>query len=533
MLDLKGNDLYRNLQIGSLQSVLMGFGYLHDFGGNDIYQGGDFAFSARLGTQILIDDEGDDTYIGGLFTQAAAMFGISLLFDKAGNDTYFATEFAQGLGGTKGAGILLDAEGNDIYYTGGKYLHKPLAPYDYRSMAQGFGFGLRPDLAGGIGVLYDGGGNDRYQGGVYAQGVAYWYAIGALFDEKGNDYYDAVYYPQGSGIHLANGALVDMEGEDHYYSKNGPGQGAGHDWSVGLLIDKAGNDCYSVPGGNGLGLTNSIGIFVDSEGDDRYERKDFGNYGHANPARESGSIGLFLDAGGKDSYPDTLMANGKTWQKGTYGIGRDAELAAPKAAKLDTLSERESAAVDSLDTISRLFAIASEWEVGSAAKRVKLARQYLLNRETEATGYVLRIKMATKSGLEYRALEELTKKSSLFRDSLYLVLQREDSLAVKNAVSLLASVADTLRMEHLSLLLTANKYIPTVLSCLGSYKCALSVDLLMPWLSHDYEKYRYLAARSLKQIDSPAALKLLQEMKDDKSFLVKAMVRQLPVRELK
>jgi hypothetical protein len=509
-------------------SVLAGCGTVIDYEGDDIYQYGDFAMSALLGYQVLIDRAGNDIYSTGLFSQAAAMFGISVLQDFEGNDTYTATEFAQGLGGPKGFGLLLDGKGNDVYYCGGKYLHAPLAPFDYRSMAQGFGFGFRPDMAGGIGILYDGEGNDRYSGGVYAQGVAYWYAIGALFDEKGNDYYDAVYYPQGSGIHLANGALVDMEGEDHYYSKHGPGQGNGHDWSVGVFIDKKGNDHYSVEGGNGLGLTNSVGIFVDSEGNDKYEHRNPSNYGFANSARETGGIGLFLDAGGKDVYPDTLQAENKTWLNGTYGIGRDIDLNKPEQTKLDELAEQSIADVDSLASIETLFAIASEWEVGSAAKRVKLARGYLLNREAEAVPYAIENKMATKSGLEYRTLSELATKTETMKTALYAVLHDADSLKVKNAIGLFAEIGDSTAVDSISVFLEQGRYVPAVLSSLGYLKSSRALEMVRPWLSHPTEKYRYIAARSLKAMKTKESLAELRKMANDSSFLIKAMVRQLP-----
>lgn len=528
VIDLKGDDVYRNPGIGRGMSVNNGMGWFHDYAGNDVYQYGDFAQSALLGFQYFRDEKGNDIYSSGLFSQAAAMFGISYLNDNEGNDTYTATEFAQGMGGTKGLGLLLDGKGNDVYYTGGKYLHAPLAPFDYRSMAQGFGFGMRPDMAGGIGILYDGEGNDRYNGGVYAQGVAYWYAIGALFDEKGNDYYDAVYYPQGSGIHLANGALIDMEGEDHYYSKHGPGQGNGHDWAVGVFVDKKGNDHYSVEGGNGLGLTNSVGIFIDSEGNDKYEHRNTSNYGYANSARETGGLGLFLDAGGTDSYPDTTKADNKSWQNGTYGIGRDSELNTPVQTKLQELAEQSVADIDSLATIDILFAIASEWEVGSAVQRVKLAREYLLKRDKEAVPYSIKLKMNTKSGLEYRTLSELVRKSPLMLASLYPVLHDADSLKVKNAIALLSEKADSLALDSLAVFLKQNKYIPSVLSALGSYKTESSLALVKPWLMHHTEKYRYLAARSLKAMNTPQSLALLRDMGNDSSFLIKAMVRQLP-----
>jgi hypothetical protein len=528
VVDLKGNDLYSHNEIARGQSVLAGCGTLIDFEGDDVYQYSDFAFSSLLGFQYTYDMYGNDIYSSGLFSQAAAMFGISILNDQGGNDTYTATEFAQGLGGPKGLGLLLDGKGNDVYYTGGKYLHVPLAPFDYRSMAQGFGFGFRPDFAGGIGILYDGEGNDRYSGGVYAQGVAYWYAIGALFDEKGNDYYDAVYYPQGSGIHLANGALVDMEGEDHYYSKHGPGQGNGHDWSVGVFIDKKGNDQYSVEGGNGLALTNSVGIFVDSEGNDKYEYKNPNNYGYATPARETGGIGLFLDAGGKDVYADTLQANDKTWQNGTYGIGRDIELNIPEQSKMEELAEQSVTDVDSLASIETLFNIASEWEVGSAAKRVKLAREYLLKRSAEAVPFAIKMRMDTKDGLVYRTLSELATKSELMKTALYTVLHDADSLKVKNAIGLFAEIGDSLAVDSVSVFLEQKKYIPTVLSSLGYLKSSKAMGLIKPWLSHQTEKYRYIAARSLKAMNTKESLAELRKMANDKSFLIKAMVRQLP-----
>ncbi len=528
VMDLKGDDVYRNRDIGGNLSVLAGCGWQHDYEGNDMYQGGDCALSARLGYQVSADDKGNDVYSSGLFSQSAAMFGLSVLRDSAGNDTYLSTEFSQGLGGTKGLALLTDFAGNDVYYCGGKYLHEPLAPFDYRSMAQGFGFGMRPDLAGGIGVLYDGEGNDRYSGGVYAQGVAYWYAIGALFDEKGNDYYDAVYYPQGSGIHLANGALVDMEGEDHYYSKHGPGQGNGHDWSVGVFVDKKGNDEYSIEGGNGLGLTNSVGIFVDSEGDDKYEQRNPSNYGFANAARETGGLGLFLDAGGKDVYPDSAKADNKTWQSGTYGIGRDIELNTVQQTKVEALAEQSITDVDSLASIDKLFAIASEWEVGSAAKRVQLAREYLIKRDREAVPYAIKTKLDTKSGLEYRALEELVRKSDLMLPALYPVLHNADSLKVKNAMALIATKGDSLAVDSIAVFLKQNKYIPACLSALGGIRTNKALELILPWTAHHTEKYRYLAARALKANGSAAALQHLRQLKQDSSFLIKAMVRQLP-----
>jgi hypothetical protein len=527
MIDLAGDDVYRASVPGGLFSVNGGVGYSLDAGGNDLYEGDDFFVAAHLGIVWHRDMAGDDVYRAGTFSQGAALFAVAMLQDDAGNDAYFAASQSQGLGSTRGVGIVADFFGADLYYLGGKYYHAPLMPQDFRTLGQGMGFGFRPDFAGGLGLLFDKAGNDKYIGGVYAQGVGYWYATGMLIDEAGNDVYNAVYYPQGSGIHLACGVLYDAGGNDAYYSRNGPGQGAGHDWGMGVLIDGAGNDAYSIHGGNGLGLSNSVGLFVDRGGDDRYERNESQNYGNAAFSRSTGGIGLFLDCGGNDLYADASLANDRTWQKGSYGIGRDVNLYPVIVGDVpgDIVYDP---APDSQAPIDEIFAAASEWEVGSAVNRVRLAREILLSRKDEAVPYALANKMSSKSGLEYRALEALLRGAPEMTVSLYPMLHGADSLAAKNAMSLLASVADSLLAEQLELLLEEDKYVTACLSCLGSIRSERSVEILAQWLDSPYERLRYIVARSLLAIDIPSSRKLLMALRDDPSFLVRTLARNLP-----
>jgi len=526
VLDLAGDDIYQNRNWGEQFTVCQGFGISADISGNDIYRGGDYAFSAGIGIQLHEDLQGEDIYDSGIFSQGAAFFGASLLIDEAGDDLYSATTMAQGMGSTCGMGAILDLGGSDRYLLGRKYTHAPLMPNDYRSMGQGMGFGFRPDFAGGTGMLYDRTGNDKYLGGIYAQGVGYWYATGILIDEEGNDVYNAVYYPQGSGIHLANGYLYDGAGDDAYYTRNGPGQGAGHDWALGILLDKSGDDAYSIPGGNGLGLNNSVGIFVDSRGNDRYERKVSNAYGFGSFSRSAGAIGLFLDTAGTDSYPDTLFTDNQTWIRGKYGIGWDLEHFA--ADEVDAAPFVEDALVDSLASIDIIFAAASEWEVGSAVKRVRNARRLLANRAEEAIPYILENKLDSKSGLEYRALEEFLDSSDRFKQELYSYLDDADSLKAKNALSLIAGTGDSLLIEPIKRFLTTGKYRTACLGALGAVKTAESIAILNTWCHSEVERYRYIAARSLLAIGSPEAKAILRSLAGDPSFLIRSMVRNLP-----
>lgn len=520
LFDANGNDYYRSES--SLFSAKFGFSFAYDMSGDDIYMAKDEAFSAKLGFQEFIDYGGSDYYKAEMFSLGAALFGSSLLLDKSGNDTYITGEYGQGFASCWGISLLLDQGGSDSYICGTLEFHAPLVPDDYRSMGQGMGFGMRPDFAGGIGVLIDREGNDRYMGGVYAQGVGYWYGLGILIDNDGNDSYNAVYYPQGSGIHLAGGLLYDQRGEDSYYSKHGPGQGAGHDFGVGIFIDGSGNDHYSIEGGNGLGITNSVGIFIDKAGDDRYENAVNSNYGFGKIARSSGSIGLFLDGAGKDYYPFKTMQDSSSWKQGVYGIGVDSGIYATEPGKRSEVVQL-SADIDSLAAIETIFGYASEWEVGNVINRVRRAREILLNRADESAEYIISNKMNTRDTKEYRAINEFFEQSVKSQYRLVDSLMEQDSLANKNAISLVSTLELT---EYIPFILTfydAGKYTSACISALANYKDDKHIPYLVKHINSPNEKLRFTVANALKNIDSKQARQKLKTMKKDKSFLVKTL----------
>ena len=189
-----------------------------------------------FGLGALIDEGGNDTYEIPGQGQGAAFFGAGLLLDAAGDDNYNLRKGdGQGFGGPGGIGILGDRSGNDRYYS------EPLASKagraDYHSKnqiavsnAQGVGSGRRGDIsdghnwAGGLGAIIDVDGDDHYIAGNFSQGLGYWYGTGLMWDGGGNDKYHSVYFTQGSGAHFAIGALIDEGGDDeHILSKTGGG----------------------------------------------------------------------------------------------------------------------------------------------------------------------------------------------------------------------------------------------------------------------------------------------------------------------
>ncbi|MGD8978799.1 MAG: hypothetical protein PVH23_01865 [candidate division WOR-3 bacterium] len=342
ILDLGGDDTYRSTQnqylhvivdqagndeyVGEDYSVACGnFGVsvLIDNAGDDTYEAGNFSLgSGVFGIGILIDRAGNDDYSGDTFTQGAAGFGIGILSDRAGNDTYAGALYAQGFATTYGIGVLADALGNDQYLIRQKYLDEIRYLDHYLAMSQGFTIGFRPDLSAGIGLLLDGGGNDQYVADIFGQGAGYWYGIGAIVDKAGNDNYVAYQYAQGSGVHVALGLLIDEAGDDNYVAK-GVSQGCGHDLSLGLLFDRRGSDTYAAFDlSQGAGNANGIGLLIDEFGDDAYTvKKQHNTQGYGDFRREYGSIGVLLDISGADDY--TSGGDSQFWEKGRYGIGVD------------------------------------------------------------------------------------------------------------------------------------------------------------------------------------------------------------------
>lgn len=170
-------------------------------------------------------------------------------------------------------------------------------------------------LAGGVGVLRDRRGNDRYTGSAFAQGVGYWQGLGMFLEGGGDDQYDTIWYGQGAAAHFALAIFIEEGGSDAYNQRVlplGMASGAGHDFSAGLHLDEGGDDRYRAPRLSlGTGNWNGLGLFVNSGGDDRYEVTEepslgTGNNSAASPfestRKSAPTIGIFVDAGGRDAY---------------------------------------------------------------------------------------------------------------------------------------------------------------------------------------------------------------------------------------
>jgi hypothetical protein len=324
VIDLAGNDTYRASKPGVQGGAILGISMLLDLNGDDAYEARDMAQGSALGgVGILIDYAGDDRYSGVRRMQGQALGGLGILIDRAGNDDYHAAMWAQGYGGPLGFALLDDVTGNDHYYCGGRYpnSYKPETP-GYEGWGQGVGAGIRQCASGGIGVIFDGAGDDVYEFDYLSHGGGYWCGLGFARDFGGNDKrlicrkaFDGGERSErlfqrfgcGWGCHYALGFCFDDRGDD-VYEGTIMGLGMGWDCSVGVLCDFGGKDRYEATGGltQGCGAQASLGVLFDYQGDDVY--LGYGQ-GYAPPSISyhdlpecGGNFSFVVDYGGNDKY---------------------------------------------------------------------------------------------------------------------------------------------------------------------------------------------------------------------------------------
>jgi len=117
-------------------------------------------------------------------------------------------------------------------------------------------------------IIIDLDGNDSYRAQsdfVFGSGC---FSVGLLLDFAGNDRYDGRSFSVGSG-YFGFGMLYDAQGDDRYDGDTHV-QGAAT-FGMGLLIDEGGNDVYhSAVHAQGFGFVEGVGVIYDVSGSDNY-----------------------------------------------------------------------------------------------------------------------------------------------------------------------------------------------------------------------------------------------------------------------
>lgn len=327
LIDFGGDDAYEATFSWTQGAAKMGHGLLIDRRGNDEYIGLDWAQGAAvLGTSLFLDESGDDIYRADQYAQGVAAWGIAIHTDYEGDDVYEARLLSQGVGMPGGAGWLLNGQGNDKYYSKGKHATEYGDPGIFDSWSQGCGVGFRGLESGGVALLYDGSGVDRYEAGNFSQGGGYYFGIGLLRDGgKENDSYIGSRYNQGFAAHQAVGYFEELGGNDFYTTRHAVAQGISWDESVVVFIDHGGDDLYegAASFSQGASAHNGFTLFLDLAGRNRFV---YGMpQGSAGPNDYHGgkSFSLFVAADSKGNTYTSKMKPASIRLNGDHGIFAD------------------------------------------------------------------------------------------------------------------------------------------------------------------------------------------------------------------
>ncbi len=325
IIDFAGNDQYLG-EHGGPASAVMGVSLIVDQAGNDTYDGASRSCGVGImGVGIILDRAGADRYHGTRWSLGTAFYGLGAIIDCGGDsDAYIAELMSEAVGGPRGFGVIIDENGRDLYRVNGPTPSAYETPAVFVGFSQGVGVGVRLYETGGIGVISDLGGDDRYEGGEFCQGGGYFWSLGILHDRSGNDLYYGNRYGQAWAAHQALGILADDAGDDTYWSMTAASQSGSWDTSATLLLDRAGNDSYQADGlAQGGASQQAIAWFVDLEGVDRYIAPPGatrgGSGGNEYHFADSGcySWSLFLDAGGSEDFYSADRTNGTTEATGS------------------------------------------------------------------------------------------------------------------------------------------------------------------------------------------------------------------------
>jgi len=301
LIDFGGDDSYEATFPWTQGAAKMGHGVLIDRAGNDEYTGTQWTQGAAvLGTALFLDESGNDTYRADQYAQAAAAWGVAVHVDYEGDDVYESRLLSQAVALPGGAGWLIDGRGNDRYYSKGKHPTEYGDAGIFDSWSQSCGIGFRGYESGGIAILYDGAGTDRYEAGNFSQGGGYYFGIG-LFRDGGrdNDTYIGSRYNQGFAAHESIGYFEEAGGNDFYTTRQAVAQGVSWDETIVEFIDQDGDDVYE--GGlsfsQGASAHNGFVLFMDLGGRNRFDYA--GQRGNAGPNDYHGgtSLSLFITAG--------------------------------------------------------------------------------------------------------------------------------------------------------------------------------------------------------------------------------------------
>ena len=100
-----------------------------------------------MGVGLIIDHGGADEYVGTQWSLGAGFYGVGAVLDLGGgNDVFTSESFSQAIGGPRGYGLILNAQGRDLYRNNGPVASVYGTDAVFAGISQGVGFGVLGSL---------------------------------------------------------------------------------------------------------------------------------------------------------------------------------------------------------------------------------------------------------------------------------------------------------------------------------------------------------------------------------------------------
>lgn len=241
-----GNGTRAEAGDATLGAGILGVGIARFDGAQNVLRAGSVTFGCGLAGVGILKFERATSIEGRALTLGTGLAGIGLVAAGKESDRMRCAFRGLGVGLPQGIGWVVNLGGDDSYFGSSSQSAKG-STSRVRSDAIGFSSGISnvgSPFAGGIGLVTDLSGDDKYEAGDRSVSFAEFGGATSIFDEGGDDNYQAGENSIATSKEEASAYLHDLGGSDLYLAPDGNSIVSAGESSNAILFDRAGNDRY-------------------------------------------------------------------------------------------------------------------------------------------------------------------------------------------------------------------------------------------------------------------------------------------------
>jgi len=241
-----GNGTRADAGDATLGAGILGVGIARFDGAQNVLRAGSVSLGCGLAGVGILKFERATSIEGRALTLGTGLAGMGLVVAGKESDRLRCAYRGLGVGLPLGIGWVVNPGGDDAYFGTSSQSLKG-ASGKVRSDAIGFASGISrvgSPFAGGIGLLTDLAGDDKYESGDRSISYAEFGGATSIFDESGDDNYQAGESAIVTANEEASAYLHDLGGSDLYLAPSGNSIVSAGESSNAILFDRAGDDRY-------------------------------------------------------------------------------------------------------------------------------------------------------------------------------------------------------------------------------------------------------------------------------------------------